>query len=666
MSDGYVFNPNNWVSDTVTGLDPVTVDQLDDRYVNIGENVFSSEIENLQARNINIGSGGRMYFADTSSIQTTAYIPADVDNKINSFLTKNNTFTGTTSIKDLNITDSNTGARKSKISSETVSGTNILSIENTESAGRINLITRSSPTTSATMSLDQFGNIAGLNDLTANKVITNSIAINSNDAFLRKETSTNNAELVNNQGNASIKLKTKTSTGTVNTLTYTSSGDLTGINNFQIAGNFVTPSIQLTGTNQTISASSGNFLIDNKVKGGSFKIRNYDSTLSTFKTFTIDSDLNIGPLKNINCESIKINTINHSLDWLGNYLIDNKYYGSMMKFINYTPAGVANTLIMDQDMNLSGVKNMSCNTLTINGSNFSLPEYQDVKNRTNMISTSSGTTQIINTNTNKGLLFFPTATVGAYNNLTQIGDHAIIASNSADNLTTPPVLTLACWSTQPACGIRITQTETQLTKAKVIDNITFPDGTTQAKGYSDTSINQMINNAISNALNGLIPVGSIFPYAGYYYDNSLNARAPPPGYLWCVGGIVSTATYSALYSVIGDKYKYGRTLAIGSFYLPDYRGCVLKGCGANTNFTNQTEVAFQGDYQQSNVGYHYHTYTDRATGSKNVSANSVGTTVANANSGSYSTSSQAYSTTGTAMDADTRVNSIGVNYIIKY
>jgi hypothetical protein len=68
MSDGYVFNPNNWVSDTVTGLDPVTVDQLDDRYVNIGENVFSSEIENLQARNINIGSGGRMYFADTSSI----------------------------------------------------------------------------------------------------------------------------------------------------------------------------------------------------------------------------------------------------------------------------------------------------------------------------------------------------------------------------------------------------------------------------------------------------------------------------------------------------------------------------------------------------------------------------------------------------------------------
>ncbi len=85
MSEGYVFNLNNWVSDTVTGLDPITVDQLDERYVNIGENVFSSEIENLQARNINIGSSGRIYFADTTSIQTTAYIPADVDNKINSF-----------------------------------------------------------------------------------------------------------------------------------------------------------------------------------------------------------------------------------------------------------------------------------------------------------------------------------------------------------------------------------------------------------------------------------------------------------------------------------------------------------------------------------------------------------------------------------------------------
>lgn len=664
MSAGYVFNPNNWVNDTVTGLDPKTVDQLDERYVNIGENVFSSEIENLQVKNINVGSSGRIYFADTSSIQTTAYVPADVDNKINAFLSRNNTFTGTTSIKDLNLTDSNTGARKSKLSCGNISGTNILALENTESGGRINFVTHSGSNT-ATMYIDQFGNAGGINDFTANKLVTNTVGINGFDALLRKDGGTDDVELLNTKTNGSIKLKTTTASG-VKTLTYTPAGDLTGINNFQIAGSFVTPTIQLAGTTQTISASSGNFFIDNKSKAGAFKIRNYNASLSAYKTFTIDSDLNIGPLKNINCESIKLNEVIHSNDWLNNYLIDNRVFGTSMKLTNYSSTGVASTLIMDPEMNISGVKNMACNSLAINGTNFSLTEYQDVKNRTNMLYYYGGMTQIIDTTTAKGLYFFPTATVGAYNNLTQIGDHAIIASNSADNFTTPPVLTLACWSNQPACGIRITQTETQLTKAKVMDNLTFPDGTTQAKGYSDISINQMISTAISNALYGLIPVGSIFPYAGYYYDNSLNERAPPQGYLWCVGGIVSTATYSALYNVIGDKYKYGRTLAIGSFYLPDYRGCVLKGCGHNNNFTNQIDIAFQGDYQQSNVGYHSHTYTDKGTGSKSVSSNSLGTSVANTSSSTSSTSFQAYTTTGSAMDADTLVNSVGVNYIIKY
>ena len=115
MSEGYVFNPNNWTSDTVIGLAPSTVDVLDERYVNIGENVFSSEIENLQAKNINVGSSGRIYFADTSSLQTTAYIPTDVDNKINAFLTKDNKFTGVNKFNNLNVIDTSDNTKSSSI-----------------------------------------------------------------------------------------------------------------------------------------------------------------------------------------------------------------------------------------------------------------------------------------------------------------------------------------------------------------------------------------------------------------------------------------------------------------------------------------------------------------------------------------------------------------------
>lgn len=63
---------------------------------------------------------------------------------------------------------------------------------------------------------------------------------------------------------------------------------------------------------------------------------------------------------------------------------------------------------------------------------------------------------------------------------------------------------------------------------------------------------------------GLVPTGSIFPFAG---------DVPPSGYLLCDGSEQSQATYPELFSVLGYKYKSsGLLTGYQTFALPDLRG----------------------------------------------------------------------------------------------
>ena len=63
---------------------------------------------------------------------------------------------------------------------------------------------------------------------------------------------------------------------------------------------------------------------------------------------------------------------------------------------------------------------------------------------------------------------------------------------------------------------------------------------------------------------GLVPPGSIFPYAG---------STPPPGYLFCDGSEQNQGSYSALFGVIGYSYKPANLLVgYNTFALPDLRG----------------------------------------------------------------------------------------------
>jgi microcystin-dependent protein len=132
---------------------------------------------------------------------------------------------------------------------------------------------------------------------------------------------------------------------------------------------------------------------------------------------------------------------------------------------------------------------------------------------------------------------------------------------------------------------------------------------------------------------------------------------------------VNIADYSALFGVIGYKYSYGNTPLTGKFFLPDLRGAFLKGVDAPMLFPSSTPITTVGGKQNGNVGNHAHTYKDRGSGNKVVIDSAAGssTTVANNSDGFYWTDGYSYdSITQTQLDAETRPNCIGVNYIIKF
>lgn len=87
---------------------------------------------------------------------------------------------------------------------------------------------------------------------------------------------------------------------------------------------------------------------------------------------------------------------------------------------------------------------------------------------------------------------------------------------------------------------------------------TFTSGT-QAKA-SD------VNDNFNYVVTGMVPPGVVVAFAG---------TSAPAGWLLCDGSAVSRATYSTLYSVIGNAHGYGDN--VSTFNVPDYRAQFLRG-----------------------------------------------------------------------------------------
>lgn len=135
MSDNtYIFNANSWVKNSVTSLSDDVIKELDARYINVGENVIDQNITNLNLVDLNISSNGYIYFGKDSTTQTTAYDPNVVTNKINSFLSSNNNFTGSDTFTNLSVVDSSNNSTQLQ-----QYNTSNFNIKNQVPNGKINL-----------------------------------------------------------------------------------------------------------------------------------------------------------------------------------------------------------------------------------------------------------------------------------------------------------------------------------------------------------------------------------------------------------------------------------------------------------------------------------------------------------------------------------------------
>ena len=68
---GYIFNPYHWKKSNVANLQEEQISQLDERYINVGENIFNEDIENLNVTTVNISRTGKIIFFKDNTEQTT-------------------------------------------------------------------------------------------------------------------------------------------------------------------------------------------------------------------------------------------------------------------------------------------------------------------------------------------------------------------------------------------------------------------------------------------------------------------------------------------------------------------------------------------------------------------------------------------------------------------
>jgi microcystin-dependent protein len=714
MSNELYYNRRDWIEPVLT---TEILEKLDERYINSDEVINTREIELLYVKYITmIDPVGYIEFSDGSR-QSTAII--DNLDKNNIFIGENTfnnltIFNGDSKLRSLFVEDVMNN-KKTKIYQQgnilvmdnnnlnssfsiqvyntsgllrryifdsigNISGVaNILAntfqidskniklynlnerciIENLELGGMINFRTKTVDNVIREITIDQFSNISGLNDVNANKIKTSQLILNNSIFFTQ---SGQNCIFQNNNIFGEYQWKTKTGTGSDGwTLAFNPSGQFYGMNNILSHSletkyiKFRNPStFQLTGSQ--IYEENNNIIIDNANIPGLFKLRHKTSN-NDQNELLINEFMNITGVNDLTMKGklgFSNNTIIHKFE-NNAYVIDNINNGSTIQIKNYNNNGVLKQININE--NITGVNDLYVQRIFFNNVHFNFNDYINLLLRTRNIYSFNDNETSIEYN-NGRFLFFPAASAStlSYNPIIKANDNALIGYNVSQ--INNNVLTIAAYSTSQS-GIRLKNAEVELYKPKIMDSLTFSDNTTQNTAMTDAYLTSLIQNVVNNMQLQLVPVGTIMAYSG--------DSVAPTGYLFCQGSSVLISSYPELYGVVGNKYLYNNTIISGRFYLPDLRGAYLKGINAPMIFQNSTPMTVVGQKQEGNVGRHTHRYKDRGSGEIRVNYGNDDQIADNKTETFFLFDGNTYnSDTEALLDAENRPNSIGVYYIIKY
>lgn len=148
----------------------------------------------------------------------------------------------------------------------------------------------------------------------------------------------------------------------------------------------------------------------------------------------------------------------------------------------------------------------------------------------------------------------------------------------------------------------------------------------------------------------------------------------PNGWLVAQGQVLSSTTYSALYSAIGSVWNTGGEGA-GNFRAPNLQGMFLRGTGTNSVYSSAVGPAV-GQYQADSLLAHAHTDAGHThtfsqdmvsanAGQTSIGSSSAGTGLFQNNKNSFASNSGFASIQSTG-NADSNPKNFGVTYCIKY
>ena len=253
-----------------------------------------------------------------------------------------------------------------------------------------------------------------------------------------------------------------------------------------------------------------------------------------------------------------------------------------------------------------------------------------------------------------------------------------VQTNSSGDLTSSATLPISLGGTGQA-----TQTAAfdALSPTTTKGDLIVSNGTNNVRqGVGSDGQVLAANSAVSSGVEwqnpGGLLSGLILAYGG---------SSAPSGWLLCDGALVSRATYSALYSVVGNAFGEGDGST--TFALPDFRGRFLRGVdnGASRDPDAATRIAMAtggntgdnvGSVQSGSFASHSH-----AAGSLAVPANdtTLNTTISPDDNGTRLRRTDIYTTAGAVVanspiligssantgGSETRPINAYVNYIIK-
>lgn len=232
----------------------------------------------------------------------------------------------------------------------------------------------------------------------------------------------------------------------------------------------------------------------------------------------------------------------------------------------------------------------------------------------------------------------------------KIANGTIVAANLANNAVTSAIIA-----------------NNSVTSAKIAD------GTIVTADLANNAVTtpKIANGAIDYAKlaaaiqQSLTPTGTIVAFAG---------DTPPAGWLLCNGQAINRSTYSALYSVVGNRFGYGNNSS--TFNVPDFRGRFLRGRdqGANRDPDRNSRTAMNpggatgdavGSIQSDQFRSHTHDYED-IYHSENHGVVTVPDNRGSGKTDSDNTGWQIRRTSYSTGGSETRPTNANVNYIIKY